>query len=95
MKYGQEVIERYENLLEQAKMIDREISELKAQFIASNGGESDSHLIAIKDNFREIVAGKSEFEKKFGATWLRDNGLLKVSAFNTVVIARKSAVKAG
>lgn len=95
MKYGNEVIERYESLLEQVKVIDRELAELKAQFIASNGGESDSHVVVIKDNFRELVAGKGEFEKKFGATWLRDNGLLKVSAFNTVVIARKTAVKVG
>lgn len=89
MKYENQVIERYESLQAQAKIIEKELNELKAQFIANGNGESESHLIVIKDNFRESVASKSEFEKKFGAAWLKDNGLLKLSAFNTVVISRK------
>lgn len=89
MKYENQVIERYESLQAQAKMIEKELNELKAQFISNGNGESESHLIVIKDNFRESVASKSEFEKKFGASWLKDNGLLKLSAFNTVVISRK------
>lgn len=94
MKYGKEVIERYEFLQDQAKKIEKEIAEFKKQFIESNGGESEEHTITIKDNFREIVAGKAEFEKRFGADWLKENNLLKLSAFNTVVITRKIAAKA-
>lgn len=94
MKYGNEVIARFEALQSQAKLIEKELNELKKQFIESNGGESDDHVITIKDNFREIVASKADFEKKFGADWLKENNLLKLSAFNTVVITRKIAVKA-
>lgn len=90
MKYEKELIERYESLQLQSKTIEKELSELKARFIADGGGESESHLVVIKDNFRESVASKVEFEKKFGAAWLKDNGLLKLSAFNTVVITLKN-----
>lgn len=95
MKYGKEVIERYEYLQQLAKQTEKELNELKSQFISSNGGESDDHLIVIKDNFRESVASKADFEKKLGASWLKDNGLLKLSAFNTVVISRKIERKVG
>ena len=91
MKYENEMIERYEALQAEAKRIEKELDAMKKEFIASNGGESDDHLIVIKDNFRESVASKAEFEKRFGADWLKDNGLLKLSAFNTVVIQRKIA----
>jgi predicted chitinase len=91
MKYQNEMIEKYEALQAEAKRIEKELNEMKSQFIASNGGESENHLIVIKDNFRESVASKAEFEKRFGADWLKDNGLLKLSAFNTVVIQRKIA----
>ena len=90
MNYSKETIQLYESLQAQAKEIEKELAELKRQFIASNGGESEDHIIVIKDNFREIVAGKADFEAKFGASWLKDNGLLKLSAYNTVVIALKS-----
>lgn len=93
MKYGNEVVARFESLQEQAKKIEKELSELKKQFIESNGGESDDHVITIKDNFRELVASKAEFEKQFGPNWLKENNLLKLSAFNTVVITRKIAAK--
>jgi hypothetical protein len=94
MKYSNELVKRYETLQEQVKQLEKEISELKKQFIASGSGESEDYLIVIKDNFRETVAGKADFETKFGSNWLKDNGLLKLSAFNTVVVGLKSQKKA-
>jgi hypothetical protein len=95
MKYQNEMIEKYEALQAEAKRIEKELDAMKKEFISSNGGESDDHLIVIKDNFRESVASKADFEKKFGASWLKDNGMLKLSAFNTVVISRKIEKKVG
>lgn len=89
MKYENEKIKRYETLLEQVKQFEKEISVLKAEFIATNGGESEDFTITIKDNFREIVAGKKDFEQKMGPEWLKENGLIKISAFNTVIVTRK------
>jgi hypothetical protein len=94
MKYAKETIQRYESLQAQAKEIEKELAELKRQFIASNGGETDEHVIILKDNFRETVAGKADFEAKLGASFLRDNGLLKLTAYNTIVISRKGRVAA-
>jgi len=94
MKYSIETVKRYETLQEQAKLIEKELSELKKQFIASNGGETDEHLITLKDNFRETVASKADFEAKLGASFLKDNGLLKLTAYNTIVISRKGRVAA-
>jgi hypothetical protein len=90
MKYGKEVVQRYEFLQEQAKLIERELAEIKKQFIASNGGETEDHVITLKDNFRETVASKADFEAKLGASFLKDNGLLKLTAYNTVVISLKN-----
>lgn len=95
MKYENKKIERYLELLDAVKAMEKEIAEMKNEFISSEGGESDDHLIVIKDNFRESVASKADFEKKFGASWLKDNGLLKLSAFNTVVVSRKIERKVG
>jgi hypothetical protein len=94
MKYSNETVKRYESLQEQAKLIEKELAELKRQFIASNGGETDEHLITLKDNFRETVASKADFEAKLGASFLKDHGLLKLTAYNTVVISRKGRVAA-
>ena len=95
MKYENKKIERYLELLDAVKTMEKEIAEMKNEFISNEGGESDDHLIVIKDNFRESVASKADFEKKFGASWLKENGLLKLSAFNTVVISRKIERKVG
>lgn len=90
MKYSTETVKRYESLQEQAKLIEKELSELKKQFIATNGGETEDHVITLKDNFRETVASKADFEAKLGASFLKDNGLLKLTAYNTVVISLKN-----
>ena len=90
MNYSKETIQRYESLQAQAKEIEKELAEMKRQFIATNGGESEDHIVVIKDNFREIVAGKADFEAKLGASFLKDHGLLKLTAYHTVVIALKS-----
>lgn len=89
--YSDEKIKRYEELQALIKAMTNELDSLKDEFIQSNGGESDSYLITLKDNFRESVASKADFEKKLGASWLKDNGLLKLSAFNTVVISLKNS----
>lgn len=94
MKYSIETVKRYETLQEQAKLIEKELAELKKQFIASGGGETDEHLITLKDNFRETVASKADFEAKMGASFLKDHGLLKLTAYNTIVISRKGRVAA-
>lgn len=94
MKYSIETVKRYESLQEQAKLIEKELAELKKEFIASNGGETDEHVISLKDNFRETVASKADFEAKLGASFLRDHGLLKLSVYNTIIISRKGRVAA-
>ena len=94
MKYSNETVKRYESLQEQAKLIEKELAELKKQFIASNGGETDEHVITLKDNFRETVASKADFEAKLGASFLKDHGLLKLTAYNTVVISKKGRIAA-
>ena len=94
MKYSIETVKRYEALQEQAKLIEKELAELKRQFIASNGGETEDHVITLKDNFRETVASKADFEAKLGASFLKDRGLLKLTAYNTIVISRKGRVAA-
>lgn len=86
---NQSKVNRYQELQETIKQAEKELSELKSEFIASNGGESDLHYVVIKDNFRESVASKKLFEEKFGVNWLKDNGMLSLSAFNTVVISQK------
>jgi hypothetical protein len=95
MKYQDNEINEYESLNDQIKELTKKRDAIKARFIDSQGGESESFQVVLKDNFREIVAGKADFDAKLGADFLRSNGLLKVSAYQTVTIARKSAVKAG
>ena len=92
MKYNNATIERYEYLQEQIKLQTKELEEMKRQFIASNGGESEDYSIVLKDNFRENVASKSVFESRLGASWLKDNGLLNLIAYSTVIISRKIGV---
>ena len=87
---NQELINRYEELQNIVKQADKELARLKADFIASNGGESETHLVVIRDNFREILVSKDVFATKFGEDFLKENELTKISAFNTIVIARKA-----
>ncbi len=81
------------NYLEQGDLI--KVKGEVFQILNINDTTEGWDLIVIKDNFRESVASKADFEKKLGASWLKDNGLLKLSAFNTVVISRKIERKVG
>lgn len=95
MKYTDNEIREYDELNELIKALTKKRDAIKDRFIQSNGGESDSYLITLKDNFRETVASRGEFDKRFGPGWLKDNGLLKLSAFSTVTISQKTKVKVG
>lgn len=89
MFYDNNLIKRFETLKEQAKQIEKEMSEIKNMFIQSNGGESAEYQVFIKDNTRESVCSKSVFELKFGNDWLKSNDLLTVSNFKTVNVIKK------
>jgi hypothetical protein len=90
MKYTNEQIQRYESLQAESKRIEKELAEMRAAFIASQGGESPDYVVTLKDNFRETVAAKADFAAKLGPTFLKDNGLLKLTAYNTVIVTKKS-----
>ena len=93
MKYTDNEIREYDELNELIKALTKKRDAMKDRFIQSNGGESESYLVTLKDNFRETVASKAEFEKRFGSEWLKDNGLLKLSAFSTVTISVKTSAE--
>ncbi len=95
MKYVDKDVVRYEELNELIKGLTKERDEIKARFLAEGSGESENYLVALKDNYRETVAGKAEFDRVMGPDFLRSKGLLKVSAFNTVTIALKTSRKVG
>lgn len=83
------LIERFETLKALIKNATNEVDTIKDALIKSNGVSTNNYNIVIKDNFRESVAGKDVFKERFGATWLKDNNLLNLSAYSTVVVARK------
>lgn len=85
----QDKINKYQSLQQAIKDAEKELTALKNEFLASNGGESDNHYVVIKDNFRESVAPKKVFEEKLGVNWLKENDLLTLAAFNTIVITLK------
>jgi hypothetical protein len=95
MKYTDNEINEYETLNDQIKKLTKRRDAIKARFLDSQGGESETYQVVLKDNYREIVAGKSEFDKVLGPDFLRSHGLLKISAFHTVVIVRKIAERVG
>jgi hypothetical protein len=95
MKYQDNEINEYESLNDTIKELTKRRDAIKARFIDSQGGESESFQVVLKDNFREIVAGKADFDKVLGPDFLRSHGLLKVSAFHTVVVSRKASERVG
>jgi hypothetical protein len=95
MKYTDNEINEYETLNDQIKELTKRRDAIKARFLDSQGGESETYQVVLKDNYREIVAGKADFDKALGSDFLRSHGLLKVSAFHTVVIVRKTAERVG
>lgn len=95
MNYTDNEIIEYEALNDQIKELTKRRDTIKARFLDSQGGESETYQIVLKDNYRETVASKAEFDKIMGQDFLRSNGLLKISAFNTVVIAQKTSKKVG
>lgn len=88
--YNDALIQEYQSKLDQVKKLEKEIDAIKKEFIESEGGESESFLIVLKDNYREIVASKSVFEERLGADFLKKNDLLKISVFQTVVVSLKT-----
>ena len=92
MKYTDNEIREYDELNELIKALTKKRDAMKDRFIQSNGGESDSYLIVLKETAREIVAGKKEFEQLFGKEWLRDHNLLNTVLACSVVIAEKNKV---
>lgn len=92
-QYETSLVERYETLQKIIKESTKELDILKADFIASHGGETDQHLIVIKEMTRESVASKAVFTEKLGATFLQDNGLLNQISYSTVVIAPKQSTR--
>lgn len=90
MKYTDNEIREYDELNELIKALTKKRDAMKDRFIQSNGGESETYFVTLKDNFRETVASKAEFEKRFGTEWLKENGLLKLSAFSTVTVSVKA-----
>lgn len=87
---NQAKINRYLELQQSIKESEKELSELKAEFVAGGNGESESNYLVIKDNFRESVASKKVFEEKLGVNWLKENNLITLSVFNTIVITAKN-----
>jgi|LakMenE18May11ns_1017448.scaffolds.fasta_scaffold9959586_23 hypothetical protein len=92
VKSFNEKCEAYLNISERIKKLEKQLSELRSEFIASNGGESTDFLVSIRHSVRESVAAKTEFVAKFGPDFLKENGLLKVSEVKTVSVTDKSTV---
>jgi len=90
MNYETKMIERYNELTTIVKNATKELDALKAQFLSTNGGETETHLIVIKESLREIIANRKEFENKFGQSFLNDNGLIRSTIVRQVVVTAKS-----
>jgi hypothetical protein len=88
--YNDALIAEYQSKLDAMKKLEKEIDAIKKEFFESQGGESESFMVTLKDNYRESVASKAVFEEKFGADFLRKNDLLKLSVFQTVIISMKN-----
>jgi hypothetical protein len=95
MNYTDNEINEYEALNDQIKELTKRRDAIKARFLDSQGGESETYQVVLKDNYRETVAGKADFDKALGPDFLRSHGLLKVSAFHTVVVVRKTSERVG
>ena len=87
--YTNKKLEKYLKVSEKIKKLEKEREALRQEFILKGAGESRDFIVSVLHGVREFVAGKAEFETKFGESFLKDNGLLKLTNTTTVSVVEK------
>lgn len=85
-----ETVKQYLELTAEVKRLEKLIDGIKAEWISTNGVETDDYLVVIKRSIRESVAAKGAFAEKFGENFLKENDLLRMSEVKTVVVQERA-----
>lgn len=67
----------------------RDNSILEAAIKLKGGVNTRDYTAVVKENERQYVVGRKEFETKFGPEFLVKNDLLKTSTYQQVIIVEK------
>ena len=89
--YTNKKLKKFISISERIKKLEKEREALREEFILNGAGESRDFIVTILHGIREFVAGKAEFERKLGESFLKDNGLLKLTNTATVSVVAKKA----
>jgi hypothetical protein len=89
MKYTNKKLKKYISLQTRLKALESQIATLRKEFIEQGAGESRDFVVSILFGVREYIVGKKEFETKFGESFLKDNGLVRLTNTTTVNVTEK------
>lgn len=92
MKNGDEKLKKYLEILEETKLLTKELEALKEEFKEEGSFSTRNYICMVVEQERETLAPIAEFQKRLGLQILVELELLRKVSYKVVKVGKKNVL---